>query len=120
MHPAVDALRAEVSAEEWEHGGSEPEGPLFGVFDSTGSLEALSGYELWNGDVAHISIISRTGARGLGHGRAAVALATQRALAAGLVPQYRTLYRNLPSMRIAHRLGFIEHGRSLAIRLEPT
>ena len=119
-HDLVGALRAEVTAEEWEHGGSEAHGPLFGSFDSAGGLAALSGYEVWNGTIAHISIVSRTAERGRGYGRAAVALATRHALAAGLVPQYRTLFSNAPSMGIARRLGFVEYGRSLAIRLVPT
>ena len=115
----IVALRAEVTAEEWEHGGSEARGPLFGAFDAGGGLAALAGYEVWNGSIAHISIISRTAERGRGHGRAAVAFATHHALASGLVPQYRTLFSNAPSMGIARRLGFVEYGRSLAVRLVP-
>lgn len=39
------------------------------------------------------------------------------ALGAGLVPQYRTLRQNVPSMGIAKRLGFIEYGFSVYARL---
>jgi GNAT superfamily N-acetyltransferase len=116
---AVSDLRAACPREEWEHGGSEPDGavPLFGAHDASGSLSALAGYKTWNGTIAHISIVTHPQLRGRGFGSAAVALAAQHALATGLVPQYRTLRANAPSMRVAARLGFIEYGFSVYVRL---
>ena len=112
-------LQAACEAEEWDHGGSEPEhGRTFGVVNQAGEVLALSGYEVWNDSIAHISIVTHPLYRGLGHGRAAVALAAQHALAAGLIPQYRTLRQNAPSMNIARRLGFFEYGFSLYVRLQ--
>jgi GNAT superfamily N-acetyltransferase len=114
----VGRLRAACQPEEWDHGGSDPEHePTFGVFDDANELLALSGYKVWNAAIAHISIVTHPLFRGRGNGRAAVALAAQHAVAAGLLPQYRTLQRNAPSMNIARRLGFIEYGFSVYVRL---
>ncbi len=104
--------------EEWDHGGSVVgEVPCSGVFTEDGSLAALAGYEVWSGTIAHISIVTHPGFRGRGYGRDAVAHLARRAIAAGLVPQYRTLTANAPSMRIAAALGFQHYATSVAIRL---
>jgi GNAT superfamily N-acetyltransferase len=114
----VRQLQAACQPEEWNHGGSEPgREQTFGFVDHANELLALSGYKVWNDSIAHISIVTHPLYRGRGHGRAAVALAAQHALAAGLLPQYRTLQQNAPSMSIAKRLGFIEYGFSVYVRL---
>jgi hypothetical protein len=113
----VAALRTRCDAEAWEHGGSEfGRVPTFGAFDEEGELAALAGYERW-GQIAHISIVSAPHGRSQGHGAAAVLAATENALEAGLVPQYRTLKANGPSMRVAERLGFEEYGLSMYVNL---
>jgi predicted GNAT family acetyltransferase len=115
---AVAALRAACRELEWEHGGSEVgQHPAFGVFVDD-QLAAFAGYEIWGGTIAHISVISHPGHRGRGFGSAAVAQLTAHALAAGLLPQYRTRDSNQPSMRIAERLGFKRYATSLAMRME--
>jgi acetyltransferase (GNAT) family protein len=115
---AVARLRAACSPEDWEHGGSPVDGvPAFGAYDDAGELSALAGYETWGGTIAHISIVTAIGRRNRGFARAAVAMAARHALNAGLLPQYRTLVANAPSMRIAERLGFKEYGFSVAVRL---
>ncbi|RYZ05157.1 MAG: GNAT family N-acetyltransferase [Myxococcales bacterium] len=113
-------LQAACQPEEWEHGGSDPEHEqTFGCVDPGHELRALAGYAVWDGSIAHISIVTHPHCRGHGYGRAAVALAAQHALAAGLLPQYRTLRQNLASVNIAKRLGFIEYGFSVYVRLGP-
>lgn len=118
--PALDALRAAVSAEEWEHSGDRALGatPVAGAF-AEGALAAVSGYDVWGGRLAHLGIVTHPAHRGRGLGAAAVALAMETALAAGLVPQYRTLLSNAPSLAIARRLGFVGYATSLAVRLHP-
>jgi RimJ/RimL family protein N-acetyltransferase len=114
----IRRLQAACQPEEWDHGGSEREhDETFGFVDPANELLALSGYEIWNDSIAHISIVTHPLYRGRGHGRAAVAIAAQHALAAGLLPQYRTLTSNSPSMNIAKRLGFTEYGFSVYVRL---
>jgi len=118
-HAAFGELQAVCQPEEWDHGGREPHlDRTFGVVDPANQLLALAGYEAWNDSIAHISIVTDPRQRGRGLGSAAVALAAQHALGAGLLPQYRTLSQNTPSMNIAKRLGFIEYGFSVYVRLQ--
>jgi len=115
---AIGRLQAACLPDEWDHGGSQPHPDrTFGVVDHANGLLALAGYKIWNNSIAHISIVTHPAKRGRGFGRAAVARAAQHALGAGLVPQYRTLRQNAPSMGIAKRLGFIEYGFSVYVRL---
>ena len=113
----VEELRSSCELLEWEHGGSTLEHPCSGVFIG-GCLVALAGYEVWGGTIAHISIITHPGFRGHGYGRSAVAHSAARAAADGLLPQYRTLQRNAPSMRVAEQLGFRPFASSVALRLD--
>jgi GNAT superfamily N-acetyltransferase len=118
---AVVNFRGRCSPEEWEHGGSEfGKVPTFGSFDSGGVLAAIAGYKEWKGAqgvIAHIAIVTAQDSRRMGHGVAAVALAAEHALKRGLLPQYRTLKSNAPSMRVAGKLGFAEYGFSVYVRL---
>jgi GNAT superfamily N-acetyltransferase len=117
----VAELRAACGAVEWEHGGSElGQNPAAGVYMSE-RLVALAGYEVWGGGMAHVSVISHPRYRGKGYAGAVVSTLTATVLAQGLVPQYRTLESNTPSMHVAHRLGFVRYGVSMAVRLrQPT
>jgi GNAT superfamily N-acetyltransferase len=114
---AAAALQTACSEIEWQHGGSDVSGrPASGVFVGS-QLAALAGYEVWGGTIAHISVITHPEHRGRGFGTAAGAHLSARALAAGLLPQYRTLYANQPSIRLAGSIGFVRYATSLAIRL---
>ena len=114
----IEELRAACPPMEWDHGGSDPTSvSTFGVVGAANEVLSLAGYEVWNASIAHIAIVTHPGHRGRNFGRAAVALAAQHALAAGLVPQYRTLRANTASMKIAERLGFAEYGFSVYVRL---
>lgn len=115
--PAAAALRAACTETEWEHGGSlVGEQPSAGVFVGS-ELVGLAGYEVWGGTIAHISVITHPAFRGRSFGRSTVAHVAHVALAAGLVPQYRTLQSNQASIRIAEALGFFQYATSVAVRL---
>lgn len=115
--PRVRELQAACTEEEWDHGGSEAGiVPASGVF-AGGILAALAGYEVWEGGIAHISVLTHPAHRGRGYGRQVVSHLAGRALAAGLIPQYRTLEANTPSMRVAEALGFRRYACSVAVRL---
>jgi GNAT superfamily N-acetyltransferase len=114
---AVSALRTACTETEWEHGGSlVGEQSSSGVFVG-GQLVALAGYEVWAGVVAHISVITHPDFRTRGFGRSAVAHIAERALSAGLIPQYRTLESNFASIGVADSLGFCHYATSVAVRL---
>lgn len=116
--PALEALERACDPVEWEHGGSGLDQECSGAFVG-GELAALAGYEVWGGAIAHISVVTHPGHRGRGLGRSVVAHLAARAIAAGLLPQYRTLESNAPSIRIAQELGFESYATSIAIRLSP-
>jgi GNAT superfamily N-acetyltransferase len=114
---ALTAFRA-ACLDGWDHGGPhDDDGVLFGARDEAGELAALASYRIWNDNIAHIAIVTRSQRRGRGFARAAVACAARHALDAGLLPQYRTLRSNAPSMAISKRLGFVEYGFSVYVRL---
>lgn len=113
----IARLRSACDAQEWEHGGSAADHRgLFGIVTEA-NLLTLAGYVVWGGVIAHISVITHPGWRGRGLARRAVSRAAAHALEAGLIPQYRTLESNLPSMRVGAALGFVHYATSMAIRL---
>jgi GNAT superfamily N-acetyltransferase len=111
-----EEFRHGCNAADWDHGGSPIENPCSAVFVSD-RIVALAGYEVWGGAIAHISIVTHPQFRGHGYARSAVAHLAQRSISAGLLPQYRTLESNQPSIHIAKSLGFYSYARSMAIRL---
>jgi len=114
----VARLRTACGEEEWEHGGSDPHVvPTFGCVDDRGEVLALAGYKVWGGEIAHIAIVTAPEQRGRGLASAAVACAARHALAAGLLPQYRTLASNGPSMAVARKVGFEAYGFSVHVRM---
>jgi ribosomal protein S18 acetylase RimI-like enzyme len=114
---ALHALQASCAAAEWEHGGGSIDRPSSGVF-AAGRLVAVASYEVWGGVIAHLSIVTHPGYRNRAFGRSAVAHLAERAIAAGLLPQYRTLESNGASVRVAEALGFCRYATSMAVRLK--
>ncbi len=115
---AILAMQQACDPTEWEHGSSSSEDLCAGVFVGE-ELVAFAGYEVWSQSIAHISIVTHPGFRGRGYGRSAVAHLARHALAARLLPQYRTLASNRPSIRIAESLGFQPFAESMAVRFTP-
>lgn len=104
--PAFEDLRAAVPEEEWANGGpafrpGETVGRVVG-----GDLVAVAGHEVWDGLLAHVAVVTHPDHRGEGYGRAVVSLVTDRALDAGLVPQYRTADAWPWSVALAEGLGY--------------
>jgi GNAT superfamily N-acetyltransferase len=113
---ALAALRAACPGPDWEHGGGAlgPE-PAVGAF-AGGALAALATYEVWGGRLAHLAVVAHPAYRGRGHAAGAVRALADRALARGLVPQYRTLEANTPAVRLGAAAGFVPYATSLAVR----
>lgn len=116
--PALERLRRACDPTEWEHAGGRELGahPIAGVF-TDGELAAVAGYEVWDGRIAHLGVVTHPAHRGRGLGANAVECVARAALQDGLVLQYRALASNAPSLRIADRLGFVPYAVSLAVRL---
>lgn len=116
---AFAALQAACDSQDWDHGGSELGGqPVMGTFAGA-QLAAVAGYSLWGDRIAHLSVVTHPQFRGQGHGRAVISGLTAEVLRRGLVPQYRTLAANTPSMVLARGLGFASYATTVAVRLKP-
>jgi GNAT superfamily N-acetyltransferase len=114
--PALLRFRAACPTVDWEHGGSTfGTHPLAGQFIGD-ALVALAGYELWGEHIAHISVVTLPAYRGQRYGAAVVSVLAETALSQRLIPQYRTLHANTPSIRLAAALGFVAYAESIAFR----
>ena len=111
---ALEGLRREVTIQDWEYSGLEPEQPIAGSFGGRALISA-AGYDVWGGRIAHIGVLTRPHARGSGHGRKCVSAITDHAIARGLIAQYRTLFDNKGARAIACALGFEEYGATIHI-----
>lgn len=116
----LDDLRAAVETEEWEHSGLSAAVEVAGCFTRDGALAAAAGYAMWGEQLAHLGVLVRPAHRGTGIGTKVVSAAGERALARGFILQYRTLWSNASSVRIARRLGFEWFATTLAVRLKET
>lgn len=110
-------FRRACSTLEWEHGGSDlDEQPVAGCFVGD-EIVAAGGFELWGDRIAHIAVVTHPAHRGQGYGRNVVSAIAAVVLERGLIPQYRTLLGNTPSIRIGAALGFAAYAESLSVRL---
>lgn len=104
--PAHERFRAAVPDGEWEAAGPElVPGRTVGLFDGD-ELVAVAGYDIWDDRLAHVAVVTHPEHRDEGFGRAVVSRATERAFAADLLPQYRTLDAWPWSVALARGLGY--------------
>lgn len=103
---AYQTFRSSIPDEEWEHGGMQftPDETV-GLFVD-GKLVAIAGYDVWDGLLAHLAVVTHPDHRNQGYGKAVVSRATEQALADGLLPQYRTSDAWPWSVTLAQNLGF--------------
>jgi GNAT superfamily N-acetyltransferase len=115
---AYERFRAIVPDAEWEQGGSgfEP-GETVGLFVGE-DLVAVAAYDLWDDLLAHLAVVTHPEYRGEGYGRAVVSRATDRALAEGYLPQYRTLDAWPWSVALARELGFERFATSMLVLVD--
>jgi GNAT superfamily N-acetyltransferase len=78
---------------------------------------AASGYQVWHGQLGHLSVLVDPAFRGRGLGTAVAARAVGQVLDAGLVPQWRARSTLQSSRQIARTLGFVELGRQATFKL---
>lgn len=122
---AVAALEALCSPEDVEEVGLgemskrwvllEPSPDGDGV--DSGEL-AGAGYVVWAEVLAHLGVLTRPTARRHGYGTAAAAVATNAALAAGLIPHWRARVDNVASQRLAERLGYRPLGSQTTVFID--
>jgi RimJ/RimL family protein N-acetyltransferase len=114
---ALRDLQEAAGEPEWLYSGIEFERtPIFGRFEGT-VLTAAASYQPWGDDILHLGVVTHPAFRRRGHGRDAASAAAADGLRQGRIMQWQTLLSNVPSISIARGLGFVEHVRSIAVRL---
>ena len=103
---SFQTFQSHIPDDEWEQGGMQfTPGETVGLFVD-GKLIAIAGYNVWEGLLAHLAVVTHPDHRSQGYGQAAVSRATEQALATGLLPQYRTSDAWPWSVMLAQNLGF--------------
>jgi RimJ/RimL family protein N-acetyltransferase len=97
-----------------ESGITEITSPAFAVRER-GAIVSVAGYRDWPGQVAHLSVLTITTARGRGLARTVASAALTYAIAHGKLPQWRA--RPPASRRVARALGFRELGSQVSIHI---
>jgi GNAT superfamily N-acetyltransferase len=116
-HDAVRRLAAACAGDDAEESGLlEVDSPV-AVWRAGDLVVAASGYRVWHGRLANLSVLVHPGHRGRGLGTAVAAGAVAGSVAAGLLPQWRARTTLLASRRIARSLGFVELGRQTTYEL---
>ncbi|MGF7121041.1 GNAT family N-acetyltransferase [Rhodococcus sp. BE178] len=100
--------------------GLADKGAWFTVVDDAHRPLSSAGYTEWQGIVADMGALTAPGARRRGFGATATLLATNDALDAGLIPQWRAHRDNVASRRLASTLGYEELGTSVSIEVAPS
>jgi len=81
-------------------------------------IVSLAGYnELWRAEAGGPGILTHRAYRGRGWATATTSAVVERALRGGKMLLYQTLESNIPSIRIAQRLGYEQYARHVAVRL---
>jgi GNAT superfamily N-acetyltransferase len=111
---AARFLASVPAADAEEAGIASCTSPLFCVTDGD-DLLAASGYRVWSGELAHLSVLVAPEARGRGLGRAVAGAATGHALSSGLLGQWRAV--PAASQAVAAALGYEPRGRQVSLRL---
>jgi GNAT superfamily N-acetyltransferase len=115
-HDAVRRLAAACGPDAEESGLLAVDSPV-AVWRVGDLVVAASGYQVWHGRLAHLSVLVHPAHRGQGLGSAVAAGAVAGSVAAGLVPQWRARTTLVASRRIARSLGFVELGRQTTYEL---
>jgi hypothetical protein len=97
----------------------------FVLVDETDAPEAAqptplagAGYDIWEGILAHLAVITPPDERRKGYAGRIAAVAVEEAMAAGLVPQWRARTDSTASQRTARRAGFVFAGTQTSVLLE--
>jgi GNAT superfamily N-acetyltransferase len=116
-HEVVRRLATACGRQDAEESGLLDVDSSVAVWRVAGRVVAASGYQVWHGQLAHLSVLVDPAHRGRGLGTAVAASAVHQAVDAGLVPQWRARCTLLASRRIARSLGFVELGRQATYKL---
>lgn len=111
---ALSSLIAAAPRDELDESGIEHLSGSAMVVRSGGEVIAACGHRRWPNGVAHLSVLTHPQHRRMGHADTVARAAIQRAVAAGLLPQWRA--RVEASRHLAKKLGLTELGGQLSLR----
>jgi len=117
-----DARLAELTAaadrSEWSEASADEACEVrYGLVDDD-SLLAVATLQNWNDVLGHVGVFTAEHARRRGLASRVGTAAVSRALALGLVPQWRSRIGNDASARVADQLGFVALGRQMTVRVK--
>lgn len=115
--PAVAAFVAECDPADVNESSIENVvSDLTAVVDN-GQVRAVAGWRVWEPNVAHMTVLTHPDARRKGLGTQVADAATERAVRADLVPQWRAAKWNEGSIALAKSIGYESYGRQLSFRM---
>lgn len=119
VHPAdpedVKAIMSGCTVEEQDESGLGQMPFRFALQSNDGIPAALSGYEVWNNDIAQLGVLTSTQMRRQGLGLAVAEMAISEAFKSNLIPQWRNRLDNRASLQLRRQLGFVQLGLQLAV-----
>ncbi|MDT0330297.1 GNAT family N-acetyltransferase [Nocardiopsis lambiniae] len=115
--PGIGDLLERVGPREAGESGLGGPGVPVSVLREGDRVVAAAGYVRQGGRTAHLCVLTDTDRRGRGLARTVASAATARALAEGLLPQWRA--RPPASRAVAASLGYRTLGAQLSLRLTP-
>ena len=105
--------------EEWAEGGFEHDDEttlLWGLFDRTGLVVAGNMTD-FDGSPTDVGLATHPAHRGKGLGASLASAMVADAFERYVVARYRALEVNTPSRAVARKLGFVDDGANIAVRL---
>jgi GNAT superfamily N-acetyltransferase len=116
-HESVQHLAAACGPQDAQESGILAVDSSLAVWPVAGRVVAASGYQVWHGQLGHLSVLVDPAFRGRGLGTAVAGRAVGQVVDAGLVPQWRARTTLVASRQIARTLGFVELGRQATYKL---
>jgi GNAT superfamily N-acetyltransferase len=116
-HKSVQHLAATCGPQDAQESGILAVESSVAVWLVAGRVVAASGYQVWHGQLGHLSVLVNPAFRGRGLGKAVAGRAVGQVVHAGLVPQWRARSTLVASRQIARTLGFVELGRQATYKV---
>jgi GNAT superfamily N-acetyltransferase len=116
----LEPLREAVTAEEWAEGGFGPplEGQLWAAFEDGRVVAAANLTENFGHVPGDVGVVTHPDHRGRGVATRLVgAMVADALLTLSPVVRYRALATNLASRAVCRKLGFVDDGANIAVRL---
>jgi GNAT superfamily N-acetyltransferase len=114
----ADGFRELIDPDEWSEAGfhEEEQDVWYGCFDD-GERVAMGNMTDFAGRPADVGLVTRPDARGKGYATRLAGAMVADALEVIEVVRYRALFTNVASLAVARKLGFVNDGSNIVVRL---